>query len=169
MHFLPICIDIENEKILIIGGGKVGLNKLEGLERFTHNIKVIAPEISQEIRSRSWVEIEEKHYEPSDLKGHLLVYAATNNHELNSQIHKDGREYRCLVNLVDNPSKCDFVSPAIYKQNNMSVAVSSNGEDVHAAIQWRNEIQNLIENGTIHSIRSKHTTPETGTDHQESE
>ena len=157
MYFLPISIDIENEQILIIGGGKVGLHKVEGLERFTQNIKIISREVSDEIRTRKWLTIVEKEYEPSDLEGHLIVYAATNNQELNSQIRKDSRQYRCLVNVVDKPSNCDFISPAIFKHNNMSVAVSSNGENVYASIQWRNAIQNLVERGVIDPIRPKHS------------
>lgn len=157
MYFLPISIDIENEQILIIGGGKVGLHKVEGLERFTQNIKIISREVSDEIRTREWLTIVEKEYEPSDLEGHLIVYAATNDQVLNSQIRKDSRQYRCLVNVVDKPSNCDFISPAIFKHNNMSVAVSSNGENVYASIQWRNAIQNLVETGVIEPIRPKHT------------
>lgn len=157
MYFLPISIDIENEQILIIGGGKVGLHKVEGLERFTQNIKIISREVSDEIRTREWLTIVEKEYEPSDLEGHLIVYAATNDQVLNSQIRKDSRQYRCLVNVVDKPSNCDFISPAIFKHNNMSVAVSSNGENVYASIQWRNAIQNLVETGVIEPIRPKHS------------
>ncbi len=157
MYFLPISIDIENEQILIIGGGKVGLHKVEGLERFTQNIKIISREVSDEIRTRKWLTIVEKEYEPSDLEGHLIVYAATNDQVLNSQIRKDSREYRCFLNVVDKPSNCDFISPAIFKHNNMSVAVSSNGENVYASIQWRNAIQNLVERGVIDPIRPKHS------------
>ena len=155
MQFLPISVDIEQEKILIIGGGGVALHKVESLERFTHNIKIISLEVSAAIRSRSFIEIVEKAYEPNDLKGHLLVYAATNNHELNSQIREDARNYRCLVNVVDMPANCDFISPAICKHDKMTVAVSSNGENVYASIDWRNKIQKLINDGAFGEIRSK--------------
>ncbi len=152
MSFLPLCLQIENEQILIIGGGKVALHKIEGLERFTHNIKVVAPEIVEGIRQRPWIEVDQKGYESTDLEGHLLVFAATDNPDLNAQIKSDSLALRCLVNMVDNPSLGDFVSPAIFKHNNMSVAVSSNGENVHASVQWRNEIRDLVENGTIKGI-----------------
>jgi precorrin-2 dehydrogenase/sirohydrochlorin ferrochelatase len=130
----------------------VALHKIEGLERFTHNVKVVAPEIVEGIRQRDWIELDEKGYEPSDLEGHLLVFAATDNPELNAQIKSDSCSLRCIVNLVDNPAKGDFASPAIFKHNNMSVAVSSNGENVHASVQWRNEIRDLAEAGTIKAV-----------------
>jgi len=155
MNFLPLSIDIEHETILIIGGGKVAIHKIESLERFTHRIKVVALEVVPEIRQRKFIQVIEKAYEPSDLEGHLLVYAATNNQELNSRIRTDARQYRCLVNVVDKPSNCDFISPAIYKQDQMTVAVSSNGENVFAAIHWRNQIRDLAEAGRIRTIKSK--------------
>ncbi len=155
MNFLPITIDIEHETILIIGGGKVAIHKIESLEQFTHKIKVIAREVVPEIRERSFIEVIEKAYEPADLDGHLLVYAATDDHMLNSRIRTDARRYRCLVNVVDKPSNCDFISPAIHKQDQMTVAVSSNGENVFAAIHWRNQIRDLAQSGRIKTTKSK--------------
>ncbi len=155
MNFLPVSIDIERESILIIGGGHVAIHKIESLEKFTQNIKVIALQVVDEIRERGFIDIIEKAYEPRDLKGHLLVYAATNNHELNSQIRADALNHRCLVNVVDKPSNCDFISPAIYKKEPMTVAVSSNGENVYAAINWRNKIRELGENGELPEVKTK--------------
>ena len=154
-NFLPVSIDISSEQILIIGGGKVAIHKVESLEKFTDNIKIIAPEIHPDILKRSFIEVIVKEYEPDDLKGHLLVYAATNDHELNSKIRQDARNYRCLVNVVDMPANCDFISPAIYKKDKMSVAVSSNGENVYASIHWRNEIKRLVEDGSIQQVKQK--------------
>ncbi|WP_430813572.1 precorrin-2 dehydrogenase/sirohydrochlorin ferrochelatase family protein [Carboxylicivirga sp. RSCT41] len=155
MNFLPININIEDETILIIGGGKVAIHKIESLERFTQKIKVIAKEVVPEIRDRSFIEIVEKPYESDDLNGHLLVYAATNDTVLNTQIRNDGHQRRCIVNVVDKPENCDFVSPAIYKQDKISVAVGSNGENVFAAIHWRNQIRDLAEKGIIRTTKSK--------------
>lgn len=157
MIFFPIAIDIEHETILIVGGGKVALHKIESLEKFTHKIKIVATRVLPEIVARGFVEIVLKEYEPDDLKGHLLVYAATNQSELNSQIRCDGYGYRCLVNVVDKPSNCDFISPAIFRKDQMTVAVNSNGENVYGAIHWRNEIKRLIEDGTIEPVRPKHS------------
>lgn len=155
MNFLPISINIEDETILIIGGGKVAIHKIESLERFTHQIKIIAKEVVPEIRQRSFIEVVEKEYEPSDLDGHLLVYAATNDSALNSRIREDGKARRSIVNVVDKPGNCDFVSPAIYKQDNMTVAVSSNGENVFAAIHMRNQIRDLAQSNQIGSSKTK--------------
>jgi len=146
MNFLPITINIRNEQILIIGGGKVALHKVELLERFTRSFKIIAPEIIPALRNRN-IEVVQRKYRQGDLDGHLLVYAATDNPELNHRIREDGKKSRSLVNVVDSPAHCDFVSPAIYKKEHMTIAVSSNGEDVYASIDLRNKIRTYLENG----------------------
>jgi precorrin-2 dehydrogenase / sirohydrochlorin ferrochelatase len=144
MLFMPINLDIQNKKVLIIGGGNVGLEKVTMLSRFTENIHVVGKNICDEIKSicNNWIE---KEYHPDDLKGVHLVYAATNNRELNKQIKRDANNLYLLANVVDDPEICDFVSPAIYKKENMTVAVGSNGQDVRKSITWRNKIKEFLE------------------------
>lgn len=144
-NFLPISIDISGQKILIIGGGQSALKKIRILQRFDANIVVLAEQIIEEILT-SGVAWTKKSYEKSDLKGYLMVYSCTNNETLDRQIANDAREAGVLVNIHDNPSLCQFVSPAIYQEGNIRVAVSSNAEDVYESIRIRNLIQEYMEN-----------------------
>ena len=73
-----------------------------------------------------------------------MLYSCTNNDELNQQILSDGKELGVLVNIHDKPELCQFVSPAIYKNGKMTVAVASNGEDVYESIRLRNEIKEFL-------------------------
>lgn len=146
--YLPVSINITDKKILLIGGGKVALEKINSLKRFTKNITIVTIEADEEVKRYPYAIIY-KAYEKEDLEGYFLVYACTNNTETNQLIKNDCTEKRILVNVVDNPKLCDFISPAIYKQNNMTVAVSSNGEDVRKSIDWRNKIQAIIQDGDI--------------------
>ena len=143
--FLPISIDISNSKILIIGGGQSALKKIRILQRSGANLEVVAENIIDEVYA-SGVICHLKKYEKSDLNGYLMFYSCTNNETLDKQIAQDGREAGVLVNIHDNPSLCQFVSPAIYQDGNISVAVSSNAENVFEAIRLRNLIQEYLEN-----------------------
>ena len=143
--FLPISIDISNSKILIIGGGQSALKKIRILQRSSANLEVVAENIIDEVYA-SGVVCFRKSYEKSDLNGYLMLYSCTNNESLDRQILKDGREAGVLVNIHDNPALCQFVSPAIYQDGNISVAVSSNAENVYEAIRLRNLIQEYLEN-----------------------
>jgi precorrin-2 dehydrogenase/sirohydrochlorin ferrochelatase len=92
----------------------------------------------------------QKPYEKTDLNGFFIVYAATNIFELNKHVYDDAHNLGILVNVVDNVPYCDFVSPAIYKKDNMTVAVGSNAEDVKASIRLRDKIKNYLENDYAH-------------------
>lgn len=144
-NYLPIAIDISNSKILIIGGGQSALKKIRILQRYGANIEVVAWNIIDEVYA-SGVICHLKKYEKSDLNGYLMLYSCTNNETLDKQIAEDGREAGVLVNVHDNPTLCQFVSPAIYRDGNLSVAVSSNAENVYEAIRVRNLIQEYLEN-----------------------
>lgn len=144
-NFLPISIDISDRKILIIGGGQSALKKISILRRFGANLDVVAENIIDEVYVTG-VTCFLKKYEKSDLNGYLMLYSCTNNEELDRQIVQDGREAGVLVNIHDNPALCQFVSPAIYQDGNITVAVGSNAQDVFESIRLRNLIKEFLEN-----------------------
>jgi len=144
-NFLPIAIDISNEKILIIGGGQSAWNKIRILQRFSANVEVIAQVVCHEIK-QSGIPYRIKAYEPDDLNGYLMLYSCTNNPSLDRQIVQDARKAKVLANIHDHPALCGFVSPAIYQKEHLRIAVSSNGEDVYGAIRTRNIIRDYFDN-----------------------
>lgn len=153
-NYLPISIDISDGKILIIGGGHSALKKIRILQRFDANLEVVAENIIDEILA-SGITCFQKRYEKSDLKGYLMLYSCTNNEELDRQIALDGREAGVLVNIHDKPLLCQFVSPAIYKDGNINVAVSSNAQDVYESIRLRNLIQEYLEKDKKEQAKAK--------------
>jgi precorrin-2 dehydrogenase / sirohydrochlorin ferrochelatase len=143
--FMPIAINIRNQRILLIGGGHVALHKIASLQQYRAELHVLAVNVCEEIKNQP-IWYTEKPYERNDLSGALLVYACTNIKSLNEMIYRDCQELGILVNVVDNPLLCDFVSPAIYKKDYLSVAVSSNAMDVYKSIEVRDKIKTILEN-----------------------
>jgi siroheme synthase-like protein len=146
--FLPISVNVADKKILIIGGGKVGFHKATILSRFTNNVTVISPRFHDGFRNLPF-ECVSKEYETNDLSGAFLVYICTENEQLNRQIKNEAKALGILTNVCDNPALCDFISPAVFKQENITIAVSSNAKNVFQSINIRNRIAQLIENGTV--------------------
>ena len=144
MTFLPISLNITDKKILLIGGGRIASHKIGFLEQFTKNISVVALEVIDSIKTKGYA-YKEKTYEKSDLEGAFLVYACTNIVELNQRVKADAESLGILTNVVDNPKLCDFVSPAIYKHNHITVAVGSNAQEVYRSIAVRNKIREMLE------------------------
>lgn len=144
MTFLPISINITDKKILLIGGGRIASHKIGFLEQFTSNIEVVALEVIDIIKHKGYP-YKEKAYEKSDLEGAFLVYACTNIMELNQRVKADAESLGILTNVVDNPKLCDFVSPAIYKHDHITISVGSNAQEVYRSIAVRNKIKELLE------------------------
>jgi precorrin-2 dehydrogenase/sirohydrochlorin ferrochelatase len=143
VRFLPVSLNINKKHILIIGGGKTALQKLRMVRRFVRRITVCAAEICPEIAA-SGATLLRQSYTPKILRGYFLVYACTNDRVLNARIKKDAAKHGALVNVVDDPANCDFISPAVYKKRNMTVAVSSDGSNVKKSVAWRNKIRELL-------------------------
>ena len=149
MNFLPISINVTNKKILLIGGGKVATHKASIIARFiTDNVTVISPDFTSEIRQLPFTFIQ-KNYDKNDLKDFFLVYVCTGDHELNRQIKTDAEELGILTSVCDAPLLCDFVSPAIFKQEHLTIAVSSNAQNVYQSIAVRDRIAKLSDDGIL--------------------
>ena len=144
MTFLPISLNITDKKILLIGGGRIAGHKIGFLEQFTRNISLVAIDVIDSIKAKGYA-YQEKAYEKSDLEGAFLVYACTNITELNLRVKADAESMGILTNVVDNPKHCDFVTPAIFKHNHITVAVGSNAQGVYRSIAVRNKIKQWLE------------------------
>jgi siroheme synthase-like protein len=143
--FLPISIDITDKKILLVGGGNVAFHKAGILSRFTDKATVVSPEFHEGFAVLPFVLIRKK-YEHADLDGAWLVYICTGDKDLNRQVKADCEKRGILASVCDNPALCDFVSPAIYKEGPITIAVASNAENVRQSIDIRNQIRTLAEN-----------------------
>ncbi len=148
MNYLPISIRIEGTRILIVGGGKVATHKAQILNRFTDEATVIAPEISEGIKALPFKTIE-RPFEEADLEGVNLLFVVTGDHELNHQIKQMAAQRGILTSVCDDPEACDFISPAIYREGNLTIAVGSDAEDVKRSIRVRNRIKERIENDEL--------------------
>lgn len=148
MDYLPITLKITSTRILIVGGGKVATHKAQILSRFTHKATVIAKEISDGIKALPFHTVE-KEFEPSDLEGVQLLFVCTGNHELNHRIKELASERGILTSVCDDPGVCDFISPAIYRNENITIAVGSDSKDVKRSIRIRDRIKELIEHDIL--------------------
>lgn len=148
LKFLPVSLNVTGKSILLIGGGKVATHKAGILARFVDEATILAPEFTEEIQQLPFTFVQ-KAYEPSDLRGFFLVYVCTGDHELNRQIKADAEALGILTSVCDAPLLCDFVSPAIHREGNIAIAVSSNAQNVYHSVDIRNQITALIENGSL--------------------
>lgn len=149
MDFLPVNIRISNARILIVGGGRVATHKATILSRFTtERVTVIAPQVSDDIKALPF-RWEARDFAEADLEDVTLLFVCTGDHQLNHYIHSLARLRGILTSVCDSPAECDFTSPAIYRQGDLTISVASDGKDVRRSIRVRDRIKEAIAHDNI--------------------
>lgn len=127
MAYFPFFVDIEGKEILVVGGGKVALRKIEKLMPFKPNITVIAPEICENIYTLD-VKTVKRVFTDGDVDGKFCVICATDDEAVNAHVYKLCRERSIPINTVDDKEKCSFIFPALSGCEDVSVGISTSGK-----------------------------------------
>ena len=138
------CLKLKGRRCLVIGGGDIGLEKVEGLLACDADVTLIAPDAHRALQgyagegSIAW---ERRLYAGADdLEGALLVIAATNDSEVNIGVSEDAEARSMLVNVVDVPPLCNFILPAIIRSGPLAIAISTAGASPALAKRMKREI-----------------------------
>lgn len=137
------CLDLEGRSCLVVGGGRVALEKVRGLLECRARVTVVAPQIVPELVELD-VELARRGYRASDLNDCFLVVAATSIPSLNRRVHEDAEARSLLCNVVDVPELCSLILPAVHRQDPIAIAVSTGGASPALAQRIRDEIACLI-------------------------
>lgn len=130
MSALPISLNAERVRALVVGGGAVGTRKVLALLEAGAHVRVVSPELTDEIAhagAENRLEIELQPYTAESIGDATLVIAATGSRDVNSRIAADARALGKLVNVVDAPEDSDFHSMAVHRSGDLTVAVSTGG------------------------------------------
>jgi precorrin-2 dehydrogenase / sirohydrochlorin ferrochelatase len=141
--YYPIMLKLAGKKVVVVGGGRVAERKISGLIATKANITVIAPEISLELQlfvKTGEIEWLAKIFSDEDIEGAFLVFAATNDRELNQKI-KDATEANSLITIADDPEESDFHVPAKVQRGRLTVAVSTGGASPTLARKIRSQLE----------------------------
>jgi siroheme synthase-like protein len=141
--FYIACLRLSGRRCVVIGGGEVGLEKVEGLLACDADVTLVAPEAYPELVQLALegsIRWEQREYRSDDLDGALLAIAATNDTELNIRAFEDAEARSMLVNVVDVPPLCNFILPAIVRTGPLAVAISTAGASPALAKRMKREI-----------------------------
>jgi len=141
--FYIACLRLTGRRCLVVGGGNVGLEKVEGLLACDAEVTLVAPDADPELIQLALegsIRWERKQYEASDLDGCLIAIAATNVSEVNIRVFEDAEERAMLVNVVDVPPLCNFILPAIVRNGPLAIAISTAGASPALAKRMKREI-----------------------------
>lgn len=145
MAFFPMFIDLSGQPVLIVGGGKVALRKLQKLIPYEPDITVIAPQILPEIKNTAKVTYIQRKFAEKDLaSAPAMVIAATSCPELNLKISILCKERRIPVNVTDDMEKCSFLFPALVQRGSFCAGFCTGGASPAAAAYYKNRFQEIL-------------------------
>ena len=142
--FYIACLKLSGRRCLVVGGGEIGLDKVEGLLGCDADVTLISPdavEPLQELAREGSIRWERREYAgPADLEAAFMVIASTDDTEVNIAIYEDAERRAMLVNIVDVPPLCNFILPAIIRTGPLAIAISTAGASPALAKRIRDEI-----------------------------
>jgi siroheme synthase-like protein len=145
--YMPISISLEKRSCLVVGGGDVALRKIETLLEYNSDIKVVAPKPIDKIEyfaDKGKLKLEKREYKSPEASGYGLVISASDDKDVNQQVSEDCGNAAVPVNVVDNPTLCDFIFPAVIRRDILSVAVSSDGKAPFLSGQLRLILEDIF-------------------------
>jgi len=137
------CIDLTGRRVLVVGGGEVALEKVQGLLTAGAAVTVVAPQVTPALVGLD-VTLVRRGYRTEDLDGAFLVVAATSTTSVNRRVFRDAEARSLLCNVVDVPELCSFILPAVHRQEPIAVAVSTGGASPALAQHLRDRIAEVV-------------------------
>lgn len=142
--YYPVSLDLTDKRCVIIGGGEVAQRKAERLIECGAQVTVVSPALTPLLADRKKarrIDHIDTEYEKKALHGAFMVIGATDCDDINAQVSQDGLSLGILVNIVDDPDKCNFILPSLVQQGDLSIAVSTGGKSPALAGKIRQELQ----------------------------
>jgi precorrin-2 dehydrogenase/sirohydrochlorin ferrochelatase len=146
--FYIACLKLKGRRCLVVGGGDIGLEKVEGLLACDADVTLLAPVAHPELEdmakegSIAW---ERREYAGgADLEGVFMVIACTDDTDVNIAVFDDAEKRAMLVNIVDVPPLCNFILPAIVRTGPLAIAISTAGASPALAKRMKRQVSELF-------------------------
>ena len=145
--YFPLFVDLNEKQIVVVGAGTIAKRRIRTLVSFTNHLTVIAPEVNRELldmEKAGMLRIKRKNYEREDIYDADYVIAATNDHQINSDIYSACKCMGITVNVCSDKTKCDFYFPGIAKDGYTVVGITSGGGDHRLAAKISAAVRQML-------------------------
>lgn len=147
MNYFPIFLTANKINALVIGGGDVAARKIELLLKTTTNISVMCEQMNMSVErliNTNQLEWLNHNYQSGLLSSYNLVIAATDNTSVNAEIFDEADSLGILINVVDQPELCTYITPAIIDRSPIIIAMSSSGSAPILLRMLREQIEKIL-------------------------
>jgi uroporphyrin-III C-methyltransferase/precorrin-2 dehydrogenase/sirohydrochlorin ferrochelatase len=148
MRYFPLFLDIQAKPVLLVGGGDIAARKFALLRDAGASVTVVSPELGEEMAAalarNAFVHVA-REFAASDLEGHWLAVAATNDRDVNARVSEIASAARIPCNVVDDRELSSFIMPAIIDRSPVQIAVSTGGTSPVLARLIRERLETLLD------------------------
>lgn len=147
MRYYPICLDLQNRPVLIVGGGIIAEGKALQILEANANLHLVSPTLTETLRQKvgqGIISYRLGEFTATDLDGKVLIISATNVQAVNEAVAQAAKARGVLCNVVDQPALCDFITPTLVTRGDLQIAISSSGKSPTVALRVKREISELI-------------------------
>jgi precorrin-2 dehydrogenase/sirohydrochlorin ferrochelatase len=144
MKYYPVHLDMTNKRCVVVGGGDIAERKVERLLECGAQVTVVSKSLTPVLKARKktgQMDHIDRDYEDQTLDGAFMVIGATDRNDVNERISKDAMARGLLVNIVDDPDRCNFILPSLVQQGDLSIAISTGGKSPALAKKLRKELE----------------------------
>ena len=151
--WFPLFVNLENKKVLVIGGGKIAYKKITKILEYSANVTIVTEKIEEEklLQLENVKIVDNKRIENDKdiigelVKDYFLVIAATNDEELNENIAKICDSRGILVNNISSKTEMNAMFGGIVKNDEFQIAVSTGGKNCRRSRAMKSEIQKILD------------------------
>jgi siroheme synthase-like protein len=143
----PVYLNLEGRRCLVIGNGWATSEKVRGLLSAGARVTVLSLDAAEEIQALAAsgaIAWERREYRAGDLEGFFLAVATHEDRSRNEAPWREARARNMLFNAVDDPPRCGFTYPAIHRQGDITIAVSTNGKCPALGVKLRRKIEGEV-------------------------
>lgn len=147
MVYYPVYLDIRGRRCIVIGGGRVAESKVQSLLEAKVQVTIVSPHLSPPLKhlaETNRIAYVARSYQRGDLTGAFLAVSAVNNRAVNEQVWQEAVEREIMVNVVDDLLHCNFITPAIVRRGDLTIAISTGGKAPALAARLRQQLEVAI-------------------------
>ncbi len=147
MKYYPISLNLTGRECVIVGGGEVAGRKAARLVDCGANVTIISEMLTaglERLKTAGKIRHIATTYNESLLDIAFLVFGTTDDETVNETIYRDARRRGILVNIADDPYRCDFILPSLFEQGDLQIAVSTGGKSPALARKVRMDLEPLF-------------------------
>lgn len=146
-HFYPIYLDLRDRLVVIVGGGEVALEKVEGLLPMGARLRIVAPRLHprlQRLVDRHAIEVWPRSYRRGDLKGAFLVFSERLGEAVHEALWQEAQAARQWLNVQDETRFCSFIAASVVRQGDLTVTISTAGRAPALAVRIRQRMERFF-------------------------